>query len=75
MKSLDKGRKFQEGRYLSSDDIFTAELINLFHVKGKCRASMKKGIREMNIVLTNKHPKLKVDIALVRWEIRGIVTT
>ena len=49
MKTLDRGRKFKEERYLSSNDIFAAETINNFVVKGKCKASIKKETRHMQV--------------------------
>ena len=42
MKSLVKGRKFKEERYLTADDIYTQSDEALFYVKGLCKASMKK---------------------------------
>ena len=44
MKSLRRGTKFQEERYLSADDIyaFVDSKAGIFSVKGKCRASMSK---------------------------------
>ena len=34
-------------RDLSADDVFAANKKRIFYVKGKCKASMKRGIRSM----------------------------
>ena len=39
-KTLKRGLKFQEERYLSSDTVYTKVFGNSFMVKAKCRASM-----------------------------------
>ena len=41
-KTLDRGRKFKEERYLSSDTIYTKHDQTHFFVKAQCKASMKK---------------------------------
>ena len=51
VKTLDRGRKFREERYISADSIFTKTNGNKFSVKGTCRASMKKDVRSMNVTL------------------------
>ena len=42
IKTLDRGKKFKEERYISSDSIYTSFDENSFFVKGVCRASMKE---------------------------------
>ena len=41
-KTLKKGLKFQEERYLSADDIYSRVTDKVFVLKSKCRASMKR---------------------------------
>nr|XP_047142939.1 uncharacterized protein LOC124817168 [Hydra vulgaris] len=48
-KTLLRGKKFQEERYISSDSIFTYSANNVFKTKGLCRASMKKDIWEVTV--------------------------
>ena len=42
IKTLDRGRKFKNQRYITSDSIFTKYDKGIFYVKGLCKASMKK---------------------------------
>ena len=51
IKTLDRGRKFKNERYLSSDSIFTKWDGNNFHVKCQCKASMKKEKRDVLVAL------------------------
>ena len=51
IKTLDRGRKFKEERYLSADSVFTTVSENHFNVKAKCKASMKKEIRRVEVSL------------------------
>ena len=51
IKTLDRGRKFKEERYISADSIFTYTDKDHFYVKCKCKASMKKDIRTVYIQL------------------------
>ena len=44
MKTTNRGKRFKEERYLSADDAFAANTETIFHVKGKCKASMKREI-------------------------------
>ena len=44
IKTLDRGRKFKNERYITSDSIFTKCDKGIFYVKGLCKASMKKQI-------------------------------
>lgn len=53
-KTLDRGRKFKEERYLSADNVFTRIADNCFNVKAKCKASMKKEIREVEVSLNRE---------------------
>ena len=48
---MDCGRKFKEERYLSADSVFTTVSENHFNVKAKCKASMKKEIRRVEVSL------------------------
>ena len=54
IKTLDRGRKFKEERYLSADSIFTRVIDNFFSVKAKCKASMKKEFREVKVSLNRE---------------------
>ena len=49
MKTADRGERFKEERYLSADDVFAAYTVRIFYVKGKCKASMKREIRSMEV--------------------------
>ena len=51
IKTLDRGRKFKEERYISADSIFTYVDKDHFYVKCKCKASMKKDMRTVYIQL------------------------
>ena len=44
IKTLDRGRKFKNERYITSDSIFAKCDKGIFYVKGLCKASMKKQI-------------------------------
>ena len=46
-KTLDRGRKFKEERYISSDYIFTHADENYFYIKGQCKASMRPEKRRL----------------------------
>ena len=49
IKTLDRDRKFKEERYLSADSVFTRVSGDIFNVKAKCKASIKKEIREIEV--------------------------
>ena len=49
MKTTNRGKRFKEERYLSVDDVFAANTERIFYVKGKCKASMKREIRSMEV--------------------------
>ena len=51
VKTLLGGRRFKEERYPTSDSIFTLACKNYFKVKCKCKASMKKDMRNVEIVI------------------------
>ena len=51
IKTLDRGRRFKDERYLTSDSIFTRWDDEIFVVKARCMASMKKGSRDVVVVL------------------------
>ena len=42
IKTLNRGQKFKNRRYITSDSIFTKCDKRVFYVKGLCKASMKK---------------------------------
>ena len=52
IKTLDRGRKFKDERYISADTLFTASLRNDFYVKCKCKSSMKKEFRSVEVALS-----------------------
>ena len=54
IKTLDRERKFKEERYLSADFLFTRVADDHFNVKAKCKASMKKEIREVEVSLNRE---------------------
>ena len=50
MKTTDRGKRFKEERYyLSVGDIFAANTERICYVKGKCKVSMKREIRSMEV--------------------------
>ena len=49
MKKTDRGKRFKEERYISGGDIFAANIERIFYVKGKCKASIKREIRSMEV--------------------------
>ena len=49
MKITDPGKRFNEERYLSADDVFESNTERIFCVKGKCKVSMKREIRSMEV--------------------------
>lgn len=52
IKTLERGRKFREERYISADSIYTAYDLDKFSVKGKCKASMKNQFRDIEVCLS-----------------------
>ena len=52
IKTLERGRKFKEERYITADSIFTAVLPQKFLVKGTCKASMKNECRQVKLNLS-----------------------
>ena len=54
IKTRDRGKKFMEEGYISTDSIYTKKSKNCFDIKGTCRASMKAEKRQMNISLNLK---------------------
>ena len=54
IKTRDRGRKFMEERYITSGDVFTKWNANTITIKAKCKASMKKETRNMNVVINKK---------------------
>lgn len=51
IKTLERGKKFKEERYVSADSIFTCCDIENFNVKALCKASMKKDKRSVFVQL------------------------
>ena len=51
IKTLDRGRKFKNERYITSDSIFKKCDKGIFYVKGLCKASMKKEKRSVAVKL------------------------
>ena len=51
IKTLDRGRKFKNERYLSADSVYTGLKGLDFVVKAKCKAIMKKEKREVQVSL------------------------
>ena len=49
IKTLDRGRKFKNERYITSDSIFKKCDKGIFYVKGLCKASMKKEKRLVTV--------------------------
>ena len=72
IKTTDRGKRFKEERYLSADDVFAANTERIFYVKGKCKASMKREIRSMEVGIN----KVNCDIifakciCLAGWRVR-----
>ena len=51
-KTLKRGLKFQEERYLSSDTVYPKVVSNSFMVKAKCRTSMStREIHDLEVSL------------------------
>lgn len=59
IKTMDRGRKFMEERYINRDSIFTQSTNTHFSVKGECKASMKREIRKMKVILNKKTGKVE----------------
>ena len=49
IKTLNRGRRFKEERYISADSIFCKEKIDRLLFKCVCKASMKKEMRNVNV--------------------------
>ena len=62
MKTKDRGKRFKEERCLSEDDVFAANAERIFYVKEKCKASMKRDIRSMEVGIT----KINCDIIFAK---------
>ena len=50
-KTLDRGKKFKKERYISADSITTSTKGEKFYINWKCKASMKKEFRSMEVSL------------------------
>ena len=53
-KNFSKGRLFKHERFLSSDSVYTAFNLLYFYVKARCKASMKKELRNVRIQLCKR---------------------
>ena len=53
-KTSVKGRLFRHERFLSSDSVYTAFNLLYFYVNGRCKASMKKELRNVRIQLCKR---------------------
>ena len=53
-KTLVRGRKFKNERYLTSDNIYTTSTLSTFMAKCSCRASMKKINRTVVVHINRK---------------------
>ena len=51
IKTLDRGRKSKNERYLSTDTIYTKWDYKTFVIKGTCKSSMKKDLRNVKVSL------------------------
>ena len=51
LKTLERGRKCMEERYISADSVYTIVQDDHFLVKGSCKASMKKELRTIRLNL------------------------
>lgn len=51
IKTLERGKKFKEERYISADTIFTCWDTEYFKIKALCKASMKKEKRSVFVQL------------------------
>ena len=51
IKTLERGRKFKEERYITADSIFTAVQGQAFLVKATCKASMKNELCQVKLSL------------------------
>ena len=50
MKKTDSGKRLKE-HDLFADDVFAANTERIFHVKGKCKASLKRQIRSIEVCI------------------------
>ena len=53
-KTSVRGRLFKHERFLSSDSVYTAFNLLYFYVKARCKASMKKELRNVRIQLCKR---------------------
>ena len=51
VKTSDRAKKFKEERYISADSITTSTKGEKFYIKRKCKASMKKEFRNIEVSL------------------------
>ena len=50
-KTMDRGKKFMEERYLVRDSVYVKESKRNFTIKASCKASTKREIRKMTVIL------------------------
>lgn len=58
IKTLDRGRKFKNERYLTSDSVSTKWDEQCFYLKCQCKASMKKEKRDVSVALCRSSGKV-----------------
>ena len=77
IKTLDRGRKFKEEKYISADSIFSRcdDDSGCFNLKAVCKASMKKDKRDVRVTLDKNTGVVYVQIVLVLLVKVAIVTT
>ena len=63
MKTIERGKRFKEEKHLSTDDDFAANTERIFQVGGKCKASMKREIKSMEVGIN----KVNCDIIFTKY--------
>lgn len=58
-KTLERGLKFKEERYISLESLFTARTLKYFLAKAHCRASMKKVHRVVEVQLNRRNGEVE----------------
>lgn len=59
VKTRDRGIKFKEEGYILRDTLFTRTTSLLFYVKAQCRASMKREVRALEIILNKENGQVE----------------
>ena len=73
IKTLDRGRKFKNEHYITSDSIFTKYDKGVFYVKGLCKASIKKEKSSVAVKLSTISSKVLDGSCLTHLGKVGIV--